>query len=103
MTGGDPRGELHLVAVVEHLARLLGRLVPLDQRQQLLPGPLRFKHPPDRGRVLPGSAACCLASHWPTALTSPGARRCSARSPVSCSTAAVTVCGVHCTASIGPS
>ena len=52
VTGGDPRGELHLVAVIEHLARLLGRLVALDQRQQLLPGPLRFKHPPDGGRAL---------------------------------------------------
>ena len=36
----DPRGQRHLVAVVEYLARRLGRDVLGHQRQQLLPGAL---------------------------------------------------------------
>ncbi len=48
--GRDPGRQGHLISVVEHLAGRLGRRVPLDQRQQLLPRPLRgYYLPNDRG------------------------------------------------------
>ena len=37
---GDPGRQRHLIPVVQHLARGLGRRVPADQRQKLLPGAL---------------------------------------------------------------
>ena len=46
MTGGDPGGQRHLVAVVEHLAGGLRRRVPGDQGQQLLAGTLALLHLP---------------------------------------------------------
>ena len=53
--------------------------------------------------VFLGRAAYRVASHSPTSMTSAGSLRCSARSPASWITAAVTVCGVHPISSIGPS
>ena len=101
---GDPGRERHLVPVVEHLARRLGRRVPADQRQKLLPGALGGDYLPNGLPVIrPGSASCSAVSHRPTAVTSPVSRRCSDRSPASSSTAAVTVCGVQVISSIGPS
>ena len=44
---GDPGRERHLVRVVEHLARRLGRRIPVDQRQKLLPGPLGSDYLPN--------------------------------------------------------
>ena len=41
---GDLRREPDLVPVVEHLAGPLGRGVAVDERQQLLPGPLGFNY-----------------------------------------------------------
>ena len=100
---GDPRRERHLVPVVEHLARRLGRGVPADQRQQLLPGPLRLDDLPD-GRGDPPRQRVVLGGE-PQAHGADvaGVRRCSDRSPARSSTAAVTVCGVQVISSIGPS
>ena len=50
----------------------------------------------------PGSVAACSSSQSPTPVTSSGARKCSASSPASISTAAVTAGGDQVTASIGP-
>ena len=44
---GDPGRQRHLVAVVQHLARGLGRRVPADQRQKLLPGALGGNYLPN--------------------------------------------------------
>ncbi|GAA3422579.1 hypothetical protein GCM10018952_75240 [Streptosporangium vulgare] len=43
--GRDPGGERHLVAVVDDLPAPLEPVVRLDQRQQLLPGPLDDERP----------------------------------------------------------
>ena len=50
---GDPGRQGHLIGVVKDLAARLGRRVPLDQRQQLLPGPLRCDYLPNGRRYPP--------------------------------------------------
>ena len=50
---GDPGRQCHLVPVVEYLARRLGRRVPADQRQELLPGALGADYLPNGRRYTP--------------------------------------------------
>ncbi len=103
MAGRDPGGDRHLVAVVDDLTLGLGPRVPGHHGQQLLPGPLAVQDLAHQGGQLArAGAAACACSQSPTAITSSGVRRCSASSPASISTAAVTAGGDQVTASIGP-
>ncbi len=54
MAGRDPRGDGHLVAVVDDLTLGLGPCVPGHHGQQLLPGPLAVQDLAHRAGQFPG-------------------------------------------------